>query len=99
MKSLNIHREMGNRHDMISSLNNIGALFRKKKDFAKALEYHRQSQEILNTFNELKGKIENHSNFGLVYLDMGKCKDAILEFDSALKFSKELGDKKWRPNN
>jgi tetratricopeptide (TPR) repeat protein len=85
---------MGNKMDMISSLNNLGSLFRKKKDYAKALDCEKQSAELLKTSADPKGKVENHSIVGLVYFDMGKFSEAIIEFEKAWETAKELGDKK-----
>jgi tetratricopeptide (TPR) repeat protein len=94
MKSYQIHKDMDNKQDMVASLNNLASLFRKKKDFKKALDYNRQSRELLDSIKDLRGMVENYSTYGLVYYDMGHFAEAIKEFETALRASVQLGDKK-----
>ena len=64
---------------------NLGNVFRRKKEFEKALDYYHKSDSICDTLGIEIGKHINQINRSEVYLDMGQYKESEKTILLALK--------------
>ena len=60
-KALLLDEELGNKKGVATQCGNIGLIYQKKGELAKALEYY---EIALNIFKEIQRKNRNKSNFG-----------------------------------
>lgn len=73
---------------------NLGNVFRRKKEFDKALDYYHMSDSISDSLGMDIGKFINQINRSEVYLDMGQYKEA----EQAILLAQKLSDKFNIPN-
>ena len=75
-------------------LNNIGRTYMKLKDATKALEYSRESLEMMEQLGDRLGASYTLDDLGLTYLQMGELSEAARCFKKSLTVKEEVGDKK-----
>jgi len=91
-RSLNIHREIGNRQGMATTLGNIGLIHKGQGHHAKAIEYYAQSLRISEELGDRKGEASMLSNIGIIY-DEQKDYDQALDYHmKSLQIREEIGD-------
>ena len=88
-KKLAIDRELGKKEGEATALNNIAEIYRKKRDYNKALEYY---QQALNLGKDDKNKATVYNNIAFVYSAKGDYNKAIEYFQKAIELGERVGD-------
>lgn len=98
--ALNIYRSLTNdgrlriyQEGLSDTLNNLGDLYRRRRQFDQALLSYEEALEI-----RLQGKIklgisETHNDMGVLYRELNRTEDALGEFSKALEIRSELAVK------
>ncbi len=60
-----------NKYSLANLYNNIGAMYDKKKEFKKSLEYHIKALENFELINRISGVMKSYNNIGNVYTKLG----------------------------
>jgi len=83
----------------LSSLGNMGIVYRIQGKPKKALEYFQQALEISREIGDKEGIVNNLNNIGTVFGIQGKPKKALEYFQQALEISREIGYKEGEAGN
>ena len=91
-RSLEISKEIGDRHGEGLTLNNIGLIYSALGEYSKAFSFYEQSlmisEEIGNRYNESV----TLNNIGLTYRELGEFQNALNFFEQSLAFSEKIGN-------
>jgi tetratricopeptide (TPR) repeat protein len=94
LKSLLLRKELRDKIEISSTLNNVGLIYRTKGDFETALNYFNESLEI-NKELDLKHDIAlSLNNLGILFHEMGELDIALEHYQNSLKMNRETDDKK-----
>jgi len=75
-----------------SLYNNLGIVFKEKKDFDKALNYYEKSLKIREEIKDSNGLAQTLNNLGDVYYLTGRYKNALEVLDHAFLLSRQTGN-------
>lgn len=92
-KALAIAIEINNSNAMTTQYSNIGEVYGMKKQPEKALEYFYKSLEIDKANNDDYGMILSYTNIGTSLKDLGRFKEAIVNFSEAEQLCKGIDAK------
>jgi CHAT domain-containing protein/Flp pilus assembly protein TadD len=92
-KALIIYREIGDRHGVASSLDNLGIAYRSLGQYQKAIEYHQQSLAIKQEIGDRQGVASSLGNLGSAYRSLGQYQQAIEYHQQSLAIKQEIGDR------
>ena len=82
LAALELRKKTGNKIAVAKSLNNIGIIYRSKKDYANAISYYRQSLAIKEELHDEQGMVNTFINISSVYNSQDK-------FDSTYFYAKK----------
>jgi CHAT domain-containing protein/predicted negative regulator of RcsB-dependent stress response len=93
-QALVILRKIGDRDGEASTLQNLGMYYYELNENQRALDYLYKAQSIYETIGNHNGK-EAHliHNIGLVNSSLGKEKEALENFNQALRILRAIGDR------
>ena len=91
-EALLIEEELHNRFEIYLVLEYIARVYEAQKNYNKALEYYRKSNETAIAAGETKAKGKNLVNIGQVYQQMGRDDEALKCFNESLKAFTDLND-------
>ncbi|PCJ37861.1 MAG: hypothetical protein COA99_12410 [Moraxellaceae bacterium] len=80
-------------------LNNLGLIYSKKGNYAKAVECYTKSLKIKEEIGDKQGIASSLNNFGLNYSRQGKYAKAVECYTKSLKIKEEIGDKQGIANS
>ena len=90
-----LSKSLDDKTEMSDNMTNIGNMYRRKKDFAQALDWHRQSEKLARENAYLEG-------LRVLYEDFSKDYEAMGDFKTALEYHvrfKELSDSLFNDEN
>lgn len=88
-RQLALSRELGDRRNEVSALNNVSLVFSDRGDLDKAIDYLQQAIKLERDENE-KGTLYN--NLALMLYDKGDLPGALEYFDRSINVRKRTGD-------
>ncbi|MGB7088404.1 MAG: tetratricopeptide repeat protein, partial [Phormidesmis sp.] len=91
-QSLEIKRELGDRHGEGYTLNNLGMVYRAQGRWEEAIAQYHQSLETFRDLGDRYGEGQALGNLGNVYKSQGRWKEAISQYHQSLETFRELGD-------
>ncbi len=80
------------RHELATGLANLGAVYQRLKEFAKAREYLGKSEGLYSALGDPIGQAFTHYRLGLVANEEKKWREALVELDKSLPAFMESGD-------
>lgn len=89
VEALELHKIIDNKIYLATLYNHLGKVNRNRKDYSNAYIYYNKLKEVVK---EPKEKVSLFNNLGITLLYQEKYNDAILNFEKAYKYSKEVGD-------
>ena len=89
-KSLEIKEELGDKHGISSSYNNLGSLYSDKGEWDKALEFYEKSLEIKEELGDKQGISITFSNLGELNLKSGNWDTAKKYLENSLEIAEKL---------
>jgi len=92
-KALKLSKEIGDKHNMATMLNNIGSSSESIGDITGALQNYHESLMICEEIGNKKGMPSAMNNIGLVHLHQGNYTEALDYFERSLRIHEELGEK------
>jgi len=93
MPTLKQAKELGDKHGMGHSLNNIGGVYDNKGDLDTALDYYGRSLAIDEQLGDKRGMGVSLNNIGNVHADKGDLDTALDYYTRSLAIKEEIGDK------
>jgi tetratricopeptide (TPR) repeat protein len=91
---LKIRKEIGDFEGIATSYNNLAVIHKKKRQYAKAIEYHNQSIKICEEIGDKINLVTNFINIAYVFVRQeNKLDEAIAKANSAMRIAEEIGDK------
>jgi tetratricopeptide (TPR) repeat protein len=90
-QSLEIAREIGDRHGMSLSLMGLGVAHNSLGGYQKAIDYFQQSLEIKREIGDRHGMSLSLNNLGNVYYYLGEYQKAIDYFQQSLVIAEKIG--------
>jgi tetratricopeptide (TPR) repeat protein len=94
-ESLKIVESKGDRHGMITLLNNQGFFYKDREDLQRAESDFRRGLEIAKQIGDKSGMAVSLRNLGLLYKDNGKWDEALGHFQSSLGIMEKIGDERF----
>ncbi len=89
-KAITIYKKYGDKFNMATCLNNIGAVYNVKKDYNKALEYYKKSLKIKIRIKDIEGMANTYNNIGVIYYNIKRFNSAIKHLKMAIINYKRL---------
>jgi tetratricopeptide (TPR) repeat protein len=86
-------RDLGDRNDEATSLNNLGTVAQRQGEYEAAREYFEQSLEITRELGDRNGEATSLNNLGLVAQSQGDYEAAREYHHQSLEIERELGDR------
>lgn len=93
-ESLKLKREMGNPYRIANGLTNLGITLSELKNYSDGLQKLNEARTIYLSIEHFSNLSTVHKNIGDIYLELSKPKEAFLEFQKALRYSKNNEDKR-----
>jgi CHAT domain-containing protein len=91
-QALAIAKQIGDTAGSERTLNNIGAVYKKLGQYAKALEFYQQALAIAKQIGDTAGSERTLNNIGGVYPNLGQYAKALEFYQQALVIRKQIGD-------
>ena len=91
-KALELNDRLDNPANESSLYNNLGIVYKEKKDFDKAFEYYEKSLSIRLEYKEFIGLAQVYNNLGDAFILKGQYKEAIKILEKALQISRITGN-------
>jgi len=88
--SLKIIRELGNKKQESTVLNNLAAIYKDRGNITEALRNHTESLEIKKQLNDSDGIATSFNNIGIIYANQGNITLALEYYFKALKISEAI---------
>lgn len=88
--SLEIRRRLKLKHQIASSLNNIGEIYMMMQQNEHALIYYTEALEIYTDMNDLYGLAENYKNIGRLLFAQKNYNASISSIENSIRYAKEL---------
>jgi tetratricopeptide (TPR) repeat protein len=92
-QSLATLRELGDRHGVAQTLNNLGLVYANQGRWAEAIASYEQSLETKRELGDRHGVAQTLNNLGNVYANQGRWEEAIVSYEQSLATLRELGDR------
>ena len=92
-RSLAIREDIGDKHGMGNSLNNIGVVHKIKGDYETALDYYGRSLVIREELGDKDGMGHSLNNIGNVHKNKGDYDKALDHLERSLAIREKIGDK------
>jgi tetratricopeptide (TPR) repeat protein len=92
-QSLEIKREIGDRHGIGSSLRGLGNAYYSLGNYQQAIDYLEQSLEIAQEIGDRHGISICLGNLGNAYYSLGEYQQAIDYYQQSLEIKREIGDR------
>lgn len=89
-QSLEIRRKLNVRHQIASSLNNIGEVYMMTEKYDPAIKYYREALDIYQEMNDKYGLAVNFKNVGKLLFLQKKYDESLKAFQISLRYAKEL---------
>jgi tetratricopeptide (TPR) repeat protein len=86
-------REINDRREEASALNNLGIACQAQGNLSEALRYFEQLLPILQETKHRRGEGRTLSSMGLVYQDRGDIPHALESYERCLTIMREVGDR------
>ncbi len=93
-QALAIQREVGDRRNEGTTLNNPGEVARERGQLEEAQAYYEQSLAIRREVGDRTGEGTTFNNLGLVAHARDKLAEALAYYKQALTISREVGDRR-----
>ena len=84
----------GDKHEIGTSLNNMGIVYWYKGDVDQALDHYEKALKIREELNDKRGIGSSLNDIGNVYYDKGDYKNALDYLEKSLSIQKEIGKNK-----
>ena len=97
-KSLNLAREIGDRHKEGKSLVNMGIAYSNLGEYQQAIELYQQQLEIAREIGDRRGEGLALGNLGGAYSNLGEYQQAIEFILQDLEIAREIGDRRGEGN-
>jgi len=91
-KALGISRQIGDRKNESTVLNNIAAIYKDQGEVIRALEIDQQCLRIKREIGDKAGMSSTYNNIGLIFAGQGKIDQALDYYSKALKIEEDLRD-------
>jgi CHAT domain-containing protein/tetratricopeptide (TPR) repeat protein len=91
--ALTCYREVDDREDEGTALNNIGGVYDRLGQYQEALDYFRQALAIRQEIGDRAGEGVTLNNIGLIYHYLGQYQEALDTSQQALGIHQEIGDR------
>ena len=88
-----IDRQIGDKQDEATILNNISQIYHARGDYETALTYLQQSLSICQQIGNKEGEGATLNNIGQIYDARGDYKTALTYLQQSLSISQQIGDK------
>jgi len=98
-RSLELFKEMENMQYIAETYNNIGLVYREKKDMGEALNNYNRALRIFRDINYKPGIAKSQNLIGSVYMEGGNFEDALQFSMNALNINREIGNRKEVASN
>lgn len=92
-QAIALGKSTGNVEDRSYAYTNIGALYGKKKDWTKAVDFHLKAFEEFDSMNNDFGKAVQYNNLGNLYLEKGDLRQADSYLEKGLKIAESSKSK------
>ena len=92
-ESLAIYRELGNKNEIVKSLNFLGMVLYYLGDYSKASKFLEESVVINDQIKNKQEKAFSFNYLGLILKEQGKIKEALEYFKKVVKISEKESDK------
>ena len=92
-QSLDIFRQIGDRHGEASSLNGLGNAYGSLGEYPRAIDFYQQSLEIKRQIGYRSGEANSLSDLGIVYRSLGEYPRAIDFHQQSLEIFRQIGDR------
>ena len=89
-QSLEIYRDIGNRHEKANSLFGLGNAYNFLGDYQQAIEFHQQSLEIYRDIGNRHDQARVLQNLTVLYFQMGRIREGIIASNQAIAIYQEL---------
>jgi DNA-binding CsgD family transcriptional regulator len=91
-KALEVNESLNNPVNEASLYNNLGIVFKEKKDFDKAFSYYEKALSIRLSLNDSFGLAQTYNNLGDAYCLTGRYDTAIEMLNKAFMLSSQTGN-------
>jgi tetratricopeptide (TPR) repeat protein len=91
-KSLDIKKELGDKHAIAVSLTNISTLFFNEKDFEKGIKYNLEALELLKQYDNISAIYVCLHNLGTLYEVKGDYDKSLKYNFEGLKLAEKIGN-------
>jgi len=85
-QSVELSKEIKDNRQVALGYSNLGTVYKKRKEYAKAIEYNQTAIAILSEITDDNGLGEAHNNLGLIYRAERQYNLAAQNFNKALVF-------------
>lgn len=93
-EALKLWRLLGDREKEAMTLNALGSLASRLREYPQSLEYFNQTLAVRRALNDRKREASALFNIGRTYQEMGQNQQAVEAFRQALPLRREAGDQK-----
>ncbi|MCB0408585.1 MAG: tetratricopeptide repeat protein [Flavobacteriales bacterium] len=93
-KSLKLDKETGNKQEMATKYDNIGAIYYYQGDIPKALQCYNKSLKLSEELGDKSGMSRSYNNIGEIYRNQEDVSKGMEYHQKSLKLRLEVGDKK-----
>jgi two-component sensor histidine kinase len=90
LAALELRKKTGNKIAVAKSLNNIGIIYRSKKDYANAISYYRQSLAIKEELHDEQGMVNTFINISSVYNSQDKFDSTYFYANKGMLLAKKI---------
>ena len=91
-RSLRIFEEIGDKRDIVSTLNWLGTVYNKTGDHTKGFEYEFKSLKILEDLGDRQGIAECHMEIGNTYYNTNEFDKTLEHWKTGLNIYQKLND-------
>ena len=98
-QSLITAKQIGDRHGVASSLNNLGNAYNSLGEYQRAIDFHQKSLKIKREIGDRHGVASSLNNLGNAYNCLGEYQRAIDFHQKSLKIKREIGDRNGEANS
>jgi tetratricopeptide (TPR) repeat protein len=93
-QTLEIAREIGDRHNEGNWLGNLGISYSFLGEVKKAIRFHEQALEIAREIGDRRNEGNWLGNLGIAYFSLGEVQKAIEFYEQRIEIAREIGDRR-----